>query len=906
MKRILLFIAAMLFAKTLLAGTVGKISGKVIDRDTKEPLIGAAVMLEGTSMGAATDRNGAFYILNVPAGSYTILARMMGYGEQKVQGLRVNADLTTEIEFKLSSTELLGEEIVVVAERPLLQKDVTATQNIVRGEEIQNTAVNSFASAMVQTAGFVVQGVGEGGAVNDEEGGGIHVRGGRGGQLGYMIDGFYVEDALYGGLGSDVTRNGIEELSVLTGTFNAEYGEALSGVVNLVTKEGGQKYEGVVRYATDELYLGDLGDVRENNWHTRRFEYSLGGPVPGLSNKFRFYASLDRHATNTYLNVTEHALTKDAKVFGRPDSIATLHLDENGVVQPFAGPGTTPQLQKAGAVHYHNNNTFNFQYRGNTKLTFTPSAKMKLILGGTLTRQEYKNYSQYFKFLPEHANYNRTQSVLANMTWNHTLSNSTFYTLKFADFRLWDKEGIDKPHDEVVPPRAVQDAFGGQSNYEFAGAYDDITAAGDTVLVLSDDNTNQNYRSWSQTVNLDMTTQATKQHQLKFGAEYKRLDLRNHLLTSVNTDNELTLYRFKPVQAALYLQDKMEFKDVVVNIGLRWDYLDPKSDYVESKRDLTETRVIEKAERKIHFSPRIGFGYPVTDRAVFHFAYGQFTQNPDYSYFYRGLNFTRSTSVPNIADHFIVGNPNLKPERSTVYELGGKLKIAEDFAGDVTLYYKDIYDYVSTIYFANAVPQDYFTFINEDYANARGIEITLEKRFSNFFSGRLAYTFSRAEGNSSSEFTHYDEYINQSVLQEIPPKKTITMEWDQPHTLNFVLDVRKPNNWGVNFYGRFGSGLPYSPTDARGRLLDERNSGRRPWTGTLDMRVSKQFTLSRLRFEVFSDVTNVFDKRNVITVFTTTGSPYSSALPGISQEYQDRPYFFGPPRHVELGFQMEF
>ncbi|NUO83454.1 carboxypeptidase-like regulatory domain-containing protein, partial [candidate division KSB1 bacterium] len=409
MKRTLLLIVALLVPGILAAGTVGKISGRIIDRETQEPLVGATVMLEGTSMGAATDRNGNFYILNVPAGSYNMLARMMGYGEQKVQNVRVNADLTTEIDFKLSTTDLLGEEVVVVAVRPLLQKDVTATQNIVRGEEIQASAVNSFTGAMVQTAGFVVQGVGEGGAVNDDEGGGIHVRGGRGGQLGYMIDGFYVEDALYGGLGSDVTRNGIEELSVLTGTFNAEYGEALSGVINLVTKEGAQNYEGSIRYATDELRIGALGDVRENNWHTRRYEYSLGGPVPGLGNNFRFHASLDRHLTNTYLNVTKHELAKNATVFGRPDSIATLHLDENDVVQAFAGPNTHPQLQKAGAVHYHNNNTYNFQYRGNAKLTFAPSPKMKLILGGTLTQQQYKNFSQYFKFLPEHANRNEIE-----------------------------------------------------------------------------------------------------------------------------------------------------------------------------------------------------------------------------------------------------------------------------------------------------------------------------------------------------------------------------------------------------------------------------------------------------------------------------------------------------------------
>ncbi len=922
MRKVLLFLPLLFLPVLLQAGIVGKISGRVVDGETKEPLLSASVLIAGTTMGAATNAKGEYYILNVPPGQYTLAVRMLGYVEQKISNVRVHTDLTTALDFKMTATALLGEAVEVVAERPLLQKDVTATQNLLRGEEIAASAVNSFTGAMAQTAGFVVTGVGEGGAVNDTEDGGIHVRGGRGGQLGYMIDGFYVEDALYGGLGSDVTRNGIEELSVLTGTFNAEYGEALSGVVNLVTKEGRVKYEGSLRYATDELLFGNLGDAKHNNWHTRRQEFSLGGPLPLLGKKFRFYATFDHHATNTYLNVTKSVLSQDAHVFGRPDSLAVLFVDKNGFVQlpeyyvemingapvlrERAAPGTTAQPQKAGAVHYHNHNTFNFQYRGNTKLTFTPSASMKLIVGATLTDQKYKNYSQYFKMLPNHANHIKSTSVLTNLTWNHTLATSTFYTLKVADFRLWEREGLGKPYDQIVAPRAVSDAFGGQSNYEFAGAYLDFTANGDTVVVFSDEDFGQGYRSWTQNVNFDMTSQVSPQHQLKLGAEFKRLDLRNHIVSFLNTDNIITYYRFKPVQAALYVQDKMEFEDMVINLGLRWDYLDPKSDYVQSKRDLTEKRVIEKAQKKIHLSPRLGFGYPVTDRAVLHFAYGRFTQNPDYNFFYRGLNFGVSQSVPYIADHFIVGNPNLKPERSTVYELGTKVKISENLAGDVTVYYKDIYDYVATIYFPDATPQDYFTFINEDYANVRGLEVTLEKRFSQHFSGRLAYTFSHAEGNSASEFTHYDEYINQSVLQETPPKKTITMDWDQPHTLSFVLDVREPKNWGVNFYGRFGSGFPYSPVDARGRLLDESNSARRPWTGTVDMRIAKEFFWQKLHVELFSDVTNIFNKRNVITVFQTTGSPFQSTVPGISAEAEERPNYFGPPRHVELGVQIEF
>jgi outer membrane receptor protein involved in Fe transport len=316
---------------------------------------------------------------------------------------------------------------------------------------------------------------------------------------------------------------------------------------------------------------------------------------------------------------------------------------------------------------------------------------------------------------------------------------------------------------------------------------------------------------------------------------------------------------------------------------------------------------VEDSEKKIHLSPRIGFGYPILEKAVLHFAYGMFTQNPDYNLFYRGF-YTGSPiyPYPDIAEHFIVGNPNLKPERSTIYELGTDIQLSDDIGVDVTLYYKDTYDYVSTLYFPFATPQDYFALVNLDYANSRGVEISLEKRFSHNFSARVNYTFSRTEGNAQSEFTHYNEYINQSVLQEIPPQKVITLEWDQPHTLNFILDIRDPDNWGVNLFGRFGSGFPYSPTDARGRLTDERNSARLPWTGTVDLRANKDFQWAGLNLKFFVDVTNVFDRQNVLNVFSSTGSPTSDLIPGRSQEFLDRPNWFGPPRHVEAGVEIGF
>ncbi|MDQ7052683.1 MAG: TonB-dependent receptor [candidate division KSB1 bacterium] len=926
-KKVLILFSFLVFVVTgAFAGTTGKISGTVVDKETGEPLPGVNIVIEGTTMGAATDNNGAYYILNVPPGTYSVVASMIGYQKEKVTGVRVSADLTTEVNFRLSSTVVeLGEAVTVVAERPLIQKDMTASQSLVGAEEIDNTAVNSFESVMIAMPGFVVAGGSEGGTVSVAEGGGIHVRGGRGGQLGFMIDGFYVEDALYGGIGSDVTRDGIQELSVITGTFNAEYGEALSGVVNIVTKEGGSKLEGKLRFATDELMIGKLGDIKENNWRTTRMEASIGGPVPGTNNKVRFFFSGDRNYTNTYLNITKHVVRQDVEHFTIPDSIVDIFVDENNFVQtptPDNIASLRKQKQVAGAEHYHNNNTFNRRWRGTGKITITPNANMKLILGFTGTRQEYKNYSQAFKPNPDRAGWTKADNLMTNFTWNHTLSPSTFYTLRGAVFTIWNRFGRFKPHDQIVQPLRSGPfsnfpfaAFGGQSNYEFLGAYPDPTGAtvvinGDTLRApaYSEENDDQNYRSQTITFNFDVTSQISRYHQIKTGFEFKQLDLRNHIINGIKTSNDTTLYRFKPIQLAAYIQDKIEFKDMVINIGLRWDYLDPKSPYVATTNDLTrQSGRVEQAKKKIHLSPRLGFGYPITDRAVLHFAYGMFTQNPDYNFFYRGIyRDSPLYPFPDIAEHFIVGNANLKPERTTAYEIGTELLLSDDIAMDVTLFYKDIYDYVSTKYFPFAQPQDYFTFVNEDYANARGIEISIEKRFSNYFSARINYTYSRAEGNSQSEFTHFNEYINASVLQEVPPKKTITLAWDQPHTLNFIIDVRKPNDWGLNIYGRFGSGLPYTPTDGRGRLTDERNSARLPWNGTIDVRLNKDFNFMGLRERIFVDITNLFNKRNVFSVFSSTGSPTFDLIPGRSEEFMDRPHWFGPPRHIEAGIQIVF
>ena len=186
------------------AGDTGKIVGKVTDSETGEYLSGVNILLKGTSMGAASDTDGNYIILNVPAASYTITASYIGYKTINVTDTRVNADYTTIVNFVMEVSVVEGEEVIVEAERPPIVRDQTATTTTVEDKDIVNMPVNSFDEIMTTMAGVVE---------NNNADAGIHLRGGRTGEISYLVDGFLIENALFGGMSMDIAKDAISELS---------------------------------------------------------------------------------------------------------------------------------------------------------------------------------------------------------------------------------------------------------------------------------------------------------------------------------------------------------------------------------------------------------------------------------------------------------------------------------------------------------------------------------------------------------------------------------------------------------------------------------------------------------------------------------------------------------------------
>ena len=214
---IIIFVA--LLTTLIHAGTTGKLVGQVNDASTGEPLIGVNIVFENEPYGAATDVDGSYLILNLPPGNYDVRAIMLGYNEVIVKNVNINVDKTTRVDFNLEETALeLGEALEVTAERLLVKKDLTSTESIVGNEEIENLPVENFTDVLNLQAGVTL-----------DAGGGIHIRGGRTSEIAYMVNGISVNDAYSGDFAIEVENNSIQELSVISGTFNAEYGQAMSG-----------------------------------------------------------------------------------------------------------------------------------------------------------------------------------------------------------------------------------------------------------------------------------------------------------------------------------------------------------------------------------------------------------------------------------------------------------------------------------------------------------------------------------------------------------------------------------------------------------------------------------------------------------------------------------------------------
>jgi hypothetical protein len=424
-----------IFIINLRAGTTGKLVGRVTDVSTDEPLAGVNVIIENTSLGAATDLDGYYMIIGIPPGSYAILASYISYQDTRVTGVQINIDKTTTIDFKLSPTTMeLGETIEVIADRPIVKRDLTSTESIVGRESIEALPVENLSEIVNLQAG-VIEG---------------HFRGGRMGEVLYMINGIPVNDVYSGSSAIEVENNAIQELNVISGTFNAEYGQAMSGVVNVVTKEGDEQYEASLS-SYGGSYLTSHDDIFWNETISPLYNIqgTLGGPVPLLGNKFTFFAS------GRYNYDAGHIYAK--KVFLPTDHTEDFLLEDIPDERVFMSRGKEYQFSEALAQELINeadavSMNESKRYSGTIKLTYRLTGRDKINLESMIQNRNWQQYDHNFRLNPE-GTYNFSQwSTTNSLSWNHVFNATTFMDVHYSYFNTAFKQAV---YDDYTDPSYV-------------------------------------------------------------------------------------------------------------------------------------------------------------------------------------------------------------------------------------------------------------------------------------------------------------------------------------------------------------------------------------------------------------------------------------------------------------------
>ena len=860
----LLFV--MMIGSVCFAQTTGKIAGRVTD-ENGEPLAFANVLIQSTSTGAATDIDGYYSIINVRAGKYVLEFKYLGYQTKVVTNVEVNADQTKTINVQLKPTTIKGEVVTIVAKKPLVQLNITSSVNSLSKDDIKNLPVQSVDDIVNLQAG-VVDG---------------HFRGGRIGEVQYQVDGVSINNPYDNSATLNLDRSSLEEIQVISGTFDAKYGQAMSGVVNAVLKSGSDNFE-----VSGESYLGDYFTTDTERYpHTdnynptriQNYQLSLSGP---LVFNTTFFVNGRRFLNDGYFFGERRFLPTDSSNF------ETREFDPtgDGAIVPMA---TTDQ--------------WNVQFKVANRSIPDVVITYQLTYDNLLR----KFYNHAFRFNPDGVKPNKTISINHGLGITHSLSNKMFYKLNFRqnyfDFK-------DLMYDNLFDPRYIEAGQPmGDPNYEDGAIVQGVELGrfiqNTNSFIAKGDFTWQFDRA-----NLIESGLNFSYHDVKFGSPGYILptivDGQQVLLPQLNAPRLPGVQRYFPNQLAAYLQDRIEIGDLVIRAGLRFEYFNAKatipSDLQNPANSISGAPLShpQKTTIKTALAPRLGFSFPISSTASTYFSYGHFYQMPALGLLYNNSNYDLLDDLQaGGVSYGVMGNPDLDYELTVQYEFGLKQAFGNILGAQLSLFYKDIKSLLGVEFVDTYSAAQYARFTNVDFGNSYGFTLSLTQRNIGYLSASVDYTLMISEGNSSDP----RETANRAAAGKDPRPRNIPFNWDQLHTLNATIIYSIPNDISLSAILRFGSGQPYTPEIGTGFGADlETNSGRKSNFTILDLRAEKFFNFGSLNFSLFIRVFNALNANFVNGfVFASTGSPDYTLTPSTARALLHDPSRFYEPRRIEFG-----
>jgi hypothetical protein len=905
------FALLVLSGSAAFAQVTGKVTGTVTDSDTGEPLVGAQVVVEGTNLGNVTNEDGYYFINNIPVGLKQLTAQYLGY-QTTTNEQRILAGQTMTLEFSLSSEVVQAEGIVALIERePLIIRDNTISKTRFTAEETQNLPVDNIESVISLSAGIY------------EGQGGFIVRGGRGTESATYVDGALITDFNDQLNTVELSRFAVEEIDVITGGFGAEFGHAQSGIINIVTREGGREYHGNVRFTTDEL-----SDAIEQSYGFNNLQASLGGPI--IPDKLTAYGSFEATGAADWFPTSAGFNPATGNQLDNSGSTEEILPGNRGDRTLGQGKLTAflPWEAKTTGTYLYSRDQFE-NYSASRELfqfTSTSASRAKthdFILGydqqifqtgeRSLNLQVRGQYhlSKFYSGIP-------LSVAMAEVLQDHFQGNcggacvvdedafeEDFLNYRVGDVEFFFEDSLTNTTFDLPTLGATNpDPVFGQRNLFNTGR---PGSEGQPLFGFPSIFTKQNERRYGMRVDLD--SQLNRVHRGKVGVEWNWINL-NHVGPHIDDNVFADVWDVDPMVGAAYVQDRLDYGDLVIDLGLRWDHWDPNTmfpalpgfvDCSITTLGPTQCReaAVEEATTKDEIAPRLGVAHPITDATQVRLSFGKFYQLPQLQHFFSSFLTDIQASGGN--NNISYGNPNLDFIETTAFEAGITHLISDNLVLDVVGYNRDRRGAIRLdVFQARAIDPELDerrVFVNGDNGNIKGFDLTLNKRYSNYWSTSLAWSLQWARGTTSSPLDWatgsgfgrlFDPLEGQGVLLT-PPTQLQPEDFDRLHNINWQFTLQFPDDFreGTAFgtvFKNFGayltynaqSGTPFTRRSAEGQQepVEDLGASRLPWIHSGDIRVQKGFDVGdALDLSVFGLVQNFLNHENVLVVNSITGLP---------------------------------
>lgn len=914
--------------------TTGSISGVITDKENGETLPGVNVIIRGTSFGASTDLDGRYTIRNIRPGEYSIEISYIGFERLLFTGIRVVAGETTELNAEIVPTTYTSdEEIVVIGAAPIFDVEKSKSSTLMSRQQIEAAPVRKIDDVVGMQAGVV------------KDPTGIYIKGGRAYETGFVVDGVSAQDPLAGtGFGLDLGANAFSEVEVTTGGVGAEYGDVTSGVVSVRTRDGSDQLEGSFTHKRD--HFGQDTD-RSSNFYSDIYEFTLGGPEPltgallpfaglNIPGKIYFYFTGQLSLSNEF--------TKNAADQVRSSIVST----------DFFSPRQDNRWNGMMKLTYRIKPGMRLEGAFQRSLTVNQNTRMLQITGADV--QIRPGYQFPFQEDLDKANTYSHDSNLSYLKWTQTIDQTSFYELQLS--RLFtrlraDANGLDwRP--EIVEgeydPRSIVTfparEFPGTDGFTYVLPGPGFFNNGGVATLWHDHFAEEiTFKGSYNKFFAGRTNQLTVGFDAKFN-DYQWIDITRPWIGAPievapgefsetnRVGDRFDAWRVKPRRGAVYVNDKIRYNGLIADIGARFEYWAPgkyvddlvenpaapipdfiREEYRDSSYELFGLRY------KFRILPKVSVSFPVRENQVLFFNYGHSTRIPHPTFVYSSLD----PFYQNQASFADLGNPNLNPEVDISYEIGFRYQVTTNDALNLTAFWSDKYDFVTTqqirVNDPTGRPVNRSFRINGDFARSRGLEATYLKRYKDWAQGQLAVTYSRAEGLSS---TNNDNLQAISGQQVIGSNVETPLAWDRPWDIkgNIILtyDRTNPmfgfaplNQMRLFLSAVWRSGIRYTPQEFVGfsrnpitgeedwRPLYEqvqdpelRFSETGPSWFYMDLNFEKWFEIAGVELSAYLEVSNLLNNRNSAIVNPVTGEQYRTDYPLSAAELEqlrsDRSY----------------